>query len=52
MLDLPIDFDFWNALGLLLGGIGIFLAWKADAVLREIKRQVEAVKRILCAQRA
>lgn len=48
MLDLPIE--FWNAVGLLLGGVGIYLAWKTDAVLHEIKRQVEAVKRILCAQ--
>ena len=51
MFDLPID--FWTGgLGLLLGGIGIYLAMKADAVLQEIRRQVEAVKRIVCAQRA
>jgi hypothetical protein len=51
MLDLPLE--FWTGgLGLLLGGFGIYLAVKADAVLHEIRCQVEAVKRIVCAQRA
>jgi hypothetical protein len=51
MFDLPLE--FWTGgLGLLLAGIGIYLALKADAVLQEIRRQVEAVKRIICAQRS
>jgi hypothetical protein len=51
MFDLSIE--FWTGgLGLLLGGIGIYFTVKADAALHEIRRQVEAVKRIVCAQRA
>jgi hypothetical protein len=49
---MDISLEFWTGgLGLLLGGIGIFLALRADTVLHEIRRQVEAVKRIVCAQR-
>jgi hypothetical protein len=49
MLDLPLE--FWTgAMELLLGGIGLYLAEKADVRLQEIYQQVKAVKRILNAQ--
>jgi hypothetical protein len=49
---MPIALEFWiGGLGLLLAGIGIYLALRADAVLQKIHMQVEAVKRMLCAQR-
>lgn len=48
MLDLPIE--FWTGgLGLLLGGIGIYLAVKADGVLNDIRMQVQSIRRRLCA---
>ena len=51
MFDLPLD--FWTGgLAWLLAGIGVLLSLRADAVLAKISRQVESVKRILCAQRA